>query len=132
MKNRTEKRFTKKYINEIRSLLPFSGKKERFFLNSMKKKILSYSVISEVNCMDDIYNEFGFPQEAVFNYISAMENKSLLETLKKSRKIHRLIVIICIIVFFATLSFSLYGISEYIQFKNAEVFSIESEITRIE
>ena len=132
MKNIVEKKYTKKYIKEIRTLLPFYGKEERIFLNTIKRNVSSFCRTLEKCDMNDIYEEFGFPQEAVFNYLSVIESESLYDALKKSKIMRRTISIVCIILLMASISFIIFELNAYIKFKNAEVFSIESEIIRIE
>ena len=59
----------KKYIKNIWTIMPMHTKKEKFYLNELKKHLNEYLDDHPQCSYDDIVQQFGEPKDIVVNYI---------------------------------------------------------------
>ena len=109
----------KKYIKNIWTIMPMHTKKEKFYLNELKKHLNEYLDDHPQCSYDDIVQQFGEPKDIVVNYIQ-MKLKSIIQ------KFLIFFSVICTIlaIFFSVLWY------DYIQEqKNSIIYEIETTIT---
>ena len=78
----------KKYINEIKKIIPINSKDKKDFLKMMEQRILESSNLENKCDYDNIVKEFGKPNEVAASYIEEIdtENISTKSALWNSKK----------------------------------------------
>ena len=121
--------YTHRYLSIIKVLLPIIRKQERTYLKHMKTNIDDYCEDNNISCIEELYQQFGEPQEVVSDYLSSMKT----ETILKFTRIHRTAKYALLIFSICILSGSLYLCSTlYIKhksFMNQEPTYFETVIT---
>ena len=88
----------KRYLKEIRNLLPVYGRKEKAFVMMIKTSILeTYGTESTVG-YDMICSEFGSPKEIVISYFAEVEDDELYKRVRFSKMIKIAAIFIVLIV----------------------------------
>ena len=62
----------KKYIKNIWTIMPMHTKKEKFYLNELKKHLNEYLDDHPQCSYDDIVQQFGEPKDIVVEYILSL------------------------------------------------------------
>ena len=79
----------KKYLKEIKLLLPAFNKDEKKFLRDLTERIEDYLDENPNATMQDIENQFGTPMEIAQSYMSSLDLDVLLKRLSISRFVRR-------------------------------------------
>ena len=77
----------KKYIKNIWAIMPMHTKKEKFYLNELKKHLNEYLDDHPQCSYDDIVQQFGEPKDIVVNYIQNSDENGLYQ--KNTKKIRK-------------------------------------------
>lgn len=93
----TEKEM-KHYFKEIKLLLPIYSSAERKFLKSLRVSVEEYIDQNPECTIEDIYENFDEPEEAVYNYISALDQTDLCKRVNLRRIIRNVLIIALIAV----------------------------------
>ena len=93
----TEKEL-KQYFKEIKLLLPIYSSAERNFLKSLRVSVEEYIDQNPECTIEDIYENFDEPEEAVYNYISALDQTDLCKRVNLRRIIRNVLIIALIAV----------------------------------
>lgn len=92
----------KQYIKEIKTLLPLKQKAERKYLKKLQADIDDYCENANVVTKYDLYENYGTPAEVVRNYITFMDTKVLMKSLRFSKIVRACTVILIIAIIVAT------------------------------
>lgn len=95
MKKRVNKEI-KRYLKEIKKLLPVYGRKEKAFVMMIKTSILETYGTESTICYDMICSEFGSPKEIVMSYFAEVDDDELYKRIRFSRAVK--IAAVCIVV----------------------------------
>lgn len=93
----TEKEL-KQYFKAIKLLLPIYSSAERKFLKSLRVSVEEYIAQNPEYTIEDIYENFDEPEEAVYNYISALDQTDLCKRVNLRRIIRNVLIIALIAV----------------------------------
>lgn len=119
----------KRYLKEIRNLLPVYGRKEKAFVMMIKTSILeTYGTESTVG-YDMICSEFGSPKEIVISYFAEVEDDELYKRVRFSKMI-KIAAIFIVLIVAATAVFK--SILLYDSYKKSVDAIITQEVTVIE
>ncbi len=89
---------SRKYINSIKALLPLLGSKEKRYLRVLNAKIEALCHERQVSNIYEIYDQFGYPQEVVYNYINTIDPADLVPDIVRYRKSKKAAVLLCMVV----------------------------------
>ena len=128
MKKKVNKEI-KRYLKEIKNLLPVYGRKEKAFVMMIKTSILeTYGTESTVG-YDMICNEFGSPKEIVISYFAEVDDDELYKRVRFSKMI-KIAAIFIVLIVAATAVFK--SILLYDSYKKSVDAIITQEVTVIE
>ena len=122
MNNNTE---VKKYIKQIRALLPAFNKSERIFLSTLSDRIYDYLDDNPGAKVKDIENQFGTPLEISQSYISSLDTEELFKRISA----RQLFIIISISFILGLGFFSACTYKAYLHYKNTIITEITTETT---
>lgn len=115
----------KEYFKQIKLLLPIYTKEEKRFISDLRAAVDEY-LEQNPNCTaEEFWDHFDEPAEAVYNYLSSLEQVNLCKKVKIRKYLIKLIIVIAIISIFS-LNLRIYW--DYLIYKRAN----ESMITEIE
>lgn len=119
----------KRYLKEIKNLLPVYGRKEKAFVMMIKTSILeTYGTESTVG-YDMICSEFGSPKEIVISYFAEIDDDELYKRVRFSKMI-KIAAIFIVLIVAATAVFK--SILLYDSYKKSVDAIITQEVTVIE
>lgn len=124
-----KKKIINQYISQIKSFFPIITKQEKNFLNTLQKQIELFCEEESVDTIEELYHEFGGPQETVSTYYSHLDTDTLIHHIQLNRRIRRLIFsfsVIILITFCTIFSIKLYN---FATFYHDRATTIEMEIT---
>lgn len=128
MKKKVNKEI-KRYLKEIKNLLPVYGRKEKAFVMMIKTSILeTYGTESTVG-YDMICSEFGSPKEIVISYFAEIDDDELYKRVRFSKMI-KIAAIFIVLIVAATAVFK--SILLYDSYKKSVDAIITQEVTVIE
>ena len=82
----------KKYIKNIWTIMPMHTKKEKFYLNELKKHLNEYLDDHPQCSYDDIVQQFGEPKDIVVNYIQNSDENNLIKRMKLKSIIQKFLI----------------------------------------
>lgn len=88
----------KQYLKEIRLLLPIYGKEERIFIKDLKESIAEYIELNPSCTWEDVISNFEEPEDAVYNYITSLDQQQLCKRISLRKTIAKVIVVITVVV----------------------------------
>lgn len=100
MKTKKKNNFAKKYTNNVKALFPLIRKQEHIYLHQMKQNIDDYCDTTPVSSLEELYEEFGNPQDVVYNYYSIMDASQLFSMIRFHRIIKCISIFIMLIIIF--------------------------------
>lgn len=95
-KDHTREKELKKYLQQIRILIPIRSPGVKKFLRDFRSSLEEYTEEHPDWTMEDITQRFGSPVDIVHDYISAIDPEDILRRLVKFRIIRNAIIIIVI------------------------------------
>lgn len=128
MKTLSKTNLSQKYINDIKLLFPVIRKTEKTYLQQMKQNIDDYCEQSTVSSMEELYEEFGKPQEVVYNYYSMMDMMPLFSYIRLRRILKLFLIFVCAIIFAITLFSSVILYQEHLSTLRQEAIFIETNV----
>lgn len=129
MKTRNNNNFSQKYINNIKTLFPVIRKKEKIYLRQMKQNIDDYCTGTIVSSLEELYQEFGEPQDVVHSYYSMTNMLPLFTYIRLRRIIKYLLTFICVIIFAVTIYICTILYKEHLVFMRQEAIFIETTMS---
>ena len=121
-------RLCKQYISQVKLLLPTIGKSEKNYLTTLTSNLEDFCEDTSPQTMDDLYKEFGSPEDTVNSYISTLPTETLIKRIRTSKYIRCLIV--ALIIMFACIT-SIFAITYYQSFqvfKQEAVYFTDTDI----
>ncbi len=119
----------KRYLKEIRNLLPVYGRKEKAFVAMIKTSVLETYSESNTVSYDMLCSEFGKSKDIVISYFTEADDEELYKHIHFSKTIRTAaICIVVIVVAVAVFKFSLI----YDSYKKSVDAIITQEVTVIE
>lgn len=122
----------KKYLTQLRVLLPVMRKEERTYLRRMETTIdeqLEASDSATFSCMEDFYREFGEPRDVIRFYFSEMDMKSLYSIISIRRFLNRVGIFICSLVLTAIIFWGYLFWQEHRSFIRSEAIFFQMTTT---
>ncbi|WP_301082541.1 DUF6120 family protein [Thomasclavelia cocleata] len=120
----------KKYINEIKKIIPINSKDKKDFLKMMKQRILESSNLENKCDYDNIVKEFGKPNEVAASYIEEIDTDTILKILKRKQYIKWLISILIIAIILISI-FKIYRLNQLYEIAKNEL-DLREELEIIE
>lgn len=118
----------KAYVSQVKAILPVWGKKEKAFVKKLHNNLYDYCEDKKIIAIDELYKDFGTPQEFVFNYISLIEPDVISKRINTARYIKILVMSLIGIALIAVTLFGAYTYIEYSIAKSTECMYIEQTI----
>lgn len=118
----------KKYLEEIKLLLPAFSKEEKKFLRDLMERIEDYLDENPKATIQDIEDQFGTPIEIAQSYMSSLDLDVLLKRLSISRFIRRFFAIAAICMILGLCVYSMCMYKAYICYKDTLVTNSETVI----
>ena len=119
----------KKYIKNIWTIMPMHTKKEKFYLNELKKHLNEYLDDHPQCSYDDIVQQFGDPKDIVVDYIQNSNENELIKRMKLKSIIQRFLIFFSVICTILAIWIGILWY-DYIQDqKNSIIYEIETTIT---
>lgn len=110
----------KKYINEIKKIIPINSKDKKDFLKMMEQRILESSNLENKCDYDNIVKEFGKPNEVAASYIEEIDTDTILKILKRKQYIKWLISILIIAIILISI-FKIYRLNQLYEIAKNEL-----------
>lgn len=129
MKSNNNSVLIKKYMRNVKGLFPIMRKNERLYLKKMKQNVDDYCEYTSVSSMEELYGEFGKPQDIVYNYYSMIDTESLFSYIRLRRLLKYLLVSMCVILFAFTIYVCALLYIEHTIFIRQEAVFTETTIT---
>ena len=126
--NKTINRGLKQYFKEIRLLLPIYSSAERKFLKALRTSVVEYIEQNPECTMEDIYENFDEPEDAVYNYISALDYHRLCRAISVRRLLKSALLVLLIIALLTALFWVWTWFSLYLEAKSHIVTEIVTVI----
>lgn len=82
----------KKYLTELKMLIPSTGKYEKKFIRNMKENLVELSSANTDISYTSICNYFGTPQDIIIDYFENVDTAYLIKRLKFSSIIRKCII----------------------------------------
>ena len=120
----------KKYINEIKKIIPINSKDKKDFLKMMEQRILESSNLENKCDYDNIVKEFGKPNELAASYIEEIDTDTILKILKRKQYIKWLISILIIAIILISI-FKIYRLNQLYEIAKNEL-DLREELEIIE
>lgn len=120
----------KKYINEIKKIIPINSKDKKDFLKMMEQRILESSNLENKCDYDNIVKEFGKPNEVAASYIEEIDTDTILKILKRKQYIKWLISILIIAIILISI-FKVYRLNQLYEIAKNEL-DLHEELEIIE
>lgn len=120
----------KRYINEIKKIIPINSKDKKDFLKMMEQRILESSNLEGKCDYDNIVNEFGKPNEVAASYIEEIDTNTILKMLKRKQYIKWLVTILIIAIIVIS-TFKMYRLNQLYETAKNEL-NLYEEIEIIE
>lgn len=126
------KTLARRYINEVKLLLPSVHRQERIYLKNMEGMIEDFCQEQSISDMDCIYRQFGTPPDTVAAYFATMDTEQLTQLfrMRRLKKGIFLTLTACIAAFLLFLGIILY--QEHLMFMRQEMVDQYETITILE
>lgn len=99
------------------------------YLRQMKQNIDDYCTGTTVSSLEELYQEFGEPQDVVHSYYSMTNMLPLFTYIRWRRIIKYLLTFICVIIFAVTIYICTILYKEHLVFMRQEAIFIETTIS---
>lgn len=119
----------KEYISEVKALFPIIRKSERDYIKKIKVDIENFCEEAEVTTKQELYENYGRPNDVVNNYLSTVETEYIAKQISIKRLITTCVVALLVLATVATSALCITLYSEYQRVKNSEIVGIKTYIT---
>lgn len=122
-------KLSKRYLSDVKSFFPVTGKPERAYLTKLSEQIEDYCIEKNVTTIEEIYDGFGHPSEVANTYFTSIDTPDLMKRIQLAKWVKRGMAALLLI---ALIAVSIYGIKTYYAyevFKQEEFNFEETEIT---
>lgn len=114
---------TRKFLKQVKNLLPIFSKQEKRFLKDLENDISEYFNVHPNSTVEDIANEFGTPNDIVHDYIESIDLDYIIKRISTRKIVRRTLICIVLLAFIVSSAFigSIYS---------AYLHSLDSVITQ--
>lgn len=119
----------KKYMRDIKGLFPVIRRDDRLYLKKMRQNIDDYCESYSISSMEELYEEFGKPQDIVYGYYSMIDTAPLFSYIRFRRLLKYFLASVCVILFAFTVYNCMILYREHITFIRQEAIFTETVIT---
>ena len=118
----------KQYISEIKAFFPIMGKDEKKYIAKFKNNIESYCDEAGITTKEELYNNYGFPNNVVNDYYSSLDTDYIVKKIKFSKYIKALVLVILILLIVVTSVFCVFWYQNHQMYLREEAVIAESVI----
>ena len=119
----------KKYIKNICTIMPMHTKKEKFYLNELKKHLNEYLDDHPQCSYDDIVQQFGEPKDIVVEYIQNSDENDLIKRMKLKSILQKFLIFISVICTILAIWFGVLWYDYMQNEKDSIIYDVETSIT---
>ena len=98
----------KEYISEIKALFPIKRKQEKTYLKKLTYDVQDYCEETHAITKEDLYSNYGSPEDVVSNYISSLDRTTLIKHINLAQYIKIVIAGLLVAITLATLLWGIY------------------------
>ena len=120
---------SQKYVQEVKMLFPILRKEEKDYLKKMKQNLDDYCENIPIQSIEDLYNEFGKPQDVVYDYFSITDIASLISSIHIQKIMRRVICFACAVALIGVSFYCILLYQEHTSFMRQEAVFIEETIS---
>lgn len=106
-------RICKKYINQVKAMLPLWGKKEKVFVKKLCTDLCDYCEDNKISTIEELYKGYGNPQEVAFEYIALMEPEYVSKRINTAKLLKALVIGLLTLGVISVAFFSFYVYTEH-------------------
>lgn len=118
----------KQYISEIKAFFPIMGKDEKKYIAKLKNNIESYCDEAGIATKEELYKNYGFPNNVVNDYYSSLDTDYIVKKIKLSKYIKALVSVILILLIVVTSVFCAFWYQNHQMYLREEAIIAESVI----
>ncbi|MCM1235505.1 MAG: DUF6120 family protein [Ruminococcus flavefaciens] len=107
----------KQYSSNVKAFFPLMGKSEKIYLAKLMETVDDYCTEENVTTVEEIYEEFGRPDEVVATYLNNQNTAYLIRKIQTAKWIKRGIAAMLLL---ALIGVSIYGAGKYYAYKILE------------
>ncbi|MBE6734987.1 MAG: hypothetical protein E7563_06585 [Ruminococcaceae bacterium] len=107
----------KEYISEIKALFPIKRKPEKDYIKKVAADIKDYCEEENVTSKQDLYDNYGKPNDVVNNYFATVDTEYVVKQIKVARFIKTAVALIIVL---ATIATSALCICAYVSYQLAD------------
>lgn len=119
----------KKYLKQVKHLLPLLSKQEKRFLKDFEISIHEYLTENSKATIEELSSKFGTPNDIVHEYIDSIDSEYIIKRICVKKMIRRIAFTILLI---AVLSLLVHTAFTYLAYLDAQNAVITQEVTVIE
>lgn len=119
----------KEYISEVKALFPIIRKSERDYIKKIKVDIENFCEEAEVTTKQELYENYGRPNDVVNNYLSTVETEYIAKQISIKRLITTCVVALLVLATVATSALCIALYTQYQIVKRSEMVKAEYTIT---
>ena len=119
----------REYILEIKALFPIKRKPEREYIKKLASDIEDYCEEENVTSKQELYENYGKPNEIVNNYFSAVDTEYIAKQIRVTRFIKTAVAVLLVLATIATSALCIYLNSAYQVLAREEIVIRENIIT---
>lgn len=116
MKMKKNKHIIQQYLKEILNKVNCSKSFKSVFKKQLTNDILQFTENKETITLEELYIEFGFPEEIADSFIDRSDYKTLLEKSKKKLLYWKIIFSFSLILAIAATIFGIYVLNDFMDF----------------
>lgn len=120
---------SKKFLKQVKHLLPLLSKQEKRFLKDFEISIHEYLTENPNATTEDLSTEFGTPNDIVHEYIDSIDSEYIIKRICVKKMIRRIALTILLI---AVLLLLVHTAFTYLAYLDAQNAVITQEVTVIE
>lgn len=117
-------------MSEIKAFFPVITKNERKFLKIIANSVDEYCLDNQNTSIEDIYEQFGSPQETINNYITTTTNslKPYFKKVKQARLFKHISIILIAVIMIASTLEVIKLHNDYKTLKDTSIYDYEETI----
>ena len=119
----------REYILEIKALFPIKRKPEREYIKKLVSDIEDYCEEENVTSKQELYENYGKPNEIVNNYFSAVDTEYIAKQIRVTGFIKTAVAVLLVLATVATSALCIYLNSAYQVLAREEIVIRENIIT---
>lgn len=120
----------RKYMSQVKAFFPVKAKNERKFLKIISNSVDDYCTKHSDANIQDIYEQFGSPQETINNYIMTTTDslKPYFKKVKRARTFRYISFILIAVIMIASTLKVIKLHNDYKTLKNTTIYDYEETI----